>query len=316
MRVLVTGGTGYLGRAVVRALTAAGHEPVVLAREASRSGLPARTIDADIRDAAAIDRAAEGCDVICHLAALVALWRARREDFDEVNVGGLRNVLEVTARRGLRLIHTSSFLALPPSGRSTPIVANDYQRTKVIAEREADAAAKSGASIVRLYPGVIYGPGVASEGNLVGRLVEDHLAGRLPGIVGANRIWSCAWIEDVAEAHVRAAERAAPGSAYALGGENLPLMRVFEIVEAHTRTARPHRIPSGVATAIGAVEEARARLFHSAPLLTRGAVEIFGHDWPLDSHAAQRDLGYHVRPLAQGMERLLASRTAGKDDAR
>jgi nucleoside-diphosphate-sugar epimerase len=316
MRVLVTGGTGYLGRAVVRAFAAAGHEPVVLARSASRSGLPTPTIDGDVRDLATIDRAAEGCEVICHLAALVAVWRARAEDFDDVNVGGLRNVLQVTARRGLRLIHTSSFLALPPSGQSTPILANDYQRTKVIAEREADMAARSGAALVRLYPGVIYGPGVASEGNLVGRLVDDHLGGRLPGIVGAGRIWSCAWIDDVAEAHVRAAEGAAPGTMYALGGENLPLMRVFEIVEARTGTPRPRRIPSGVALAIGAVEEARARLFHSPPLLTRGTVEIFGHDWPLDSRAAERDLGYRVRPLAEGMERLLASRDGGQHQAR
>lgn len=316
MRVLVTGGTGYLGRAVVKALTTAGHEPVVLSRAASRSDLDARTIDADVRDAAAVDRAAEGCEVICHLAALVALWRERREDFDEINVGGLRNVLEIAARRGLRLVHTSSFLALPPSGHSSAILANDYQRTKVLAERESEAAATRGAAIVRLYPGVIYGPGVASEGNLVGRLVDDHLTGRLPGIVGADHIWSCAWIEDVAEAHVRAAERAAPGTVYALGGENLPQMRVFEIVEALVGTPRPLRIPLGVATAIGVVEEARARLFHAAPLLTRGAVEIFRHDWPLDSSAAERDLGYRIRALSDGMRRLLASRAAGKDDQR
>ena len=316
MRVLVTGGTGYLGRAVVEAFAAAGHEPVVMARSASRSGLPVAAVDGDVRDEAAVNGAAAGCEVICHLAALVALWRARSEDFDDVNVGGLRNVLAVTARQGLRLIYTSSFLALPPQGQSTPILANDYQRTKVLAERESDAAARSGAAVVRLYPGVIYGPGVASEGNLVGRLVDDHLTGRLAGVVGAERIWSCAWNEDVAAAHVRAAERAAPGATYALGGENLPLMRVFEIVEARTGARLPRRIPAGIARALGAVEEARARLFHSAPLVTRGAVEIFGHDWPLNSSAAQRDLGYRVRSLAEGMSLLLESRSRGQDRAR
>lgn len=316
MRVLVTGGTGYLGRALVQALTTAGHEPVVLARNASRSGLAAATVDADIRDLQAIDRAAEGCEAICHLAALVSIWRARSLDFDEVNVGGLRNVLDVSARRNLRVIHTSSFLALPPSGRTVSLSANDYQRTKMLAERESDEAAKKGVSIVRLYPGVVYGPGIASEGNLVGRLVNDHLSGRLPGIVGADRIWSWAWIEDVADAHVRAVERAAPGTTYALGGENVPQIRVFELVEAQTGRVRPRRIPSGVAFTIGALEEARARLLHSVPLLTRGAVEIFLHDWPLDSSAAVRDLGYRIRPLAEGVERLLASRAAGQDTPR
>ncbi len=316
MRVLVTGGTGYLGRAVVKALIAAAHEPVVLARGARRSGVAARTIDADIRDAAAVESAADGCDAICHLAALVALWRVRSAEFDEINVGGLRNVLAIGARKRLRVIHTSSFLALPPAGWPAPIQANDYQRTKVLAERESAAAAAHGADVVRLYPGVIYGPGIASEGNLIGRLVADHLARRLPGIVGADRIWSCAWVDDVADAHVRAAERAAAGSRYALGGENLPLRRVFDAVQSVTGTAPPREIPSGLATAIGAVEEVRARLFGSAPLVTRGAVQIFKHDWPLDSSAAQRDLGYRVRPLAEGMAALLAGTAGGGRDSR
>ena len=169
---------------------------------------------------------------------------------------------------------------------------------------------------MRLYPGVIYGPGVQSEGNLIGRLVNDHLAGKLPGLVGPERIWSCAWIDDVAAAHVRAAERAAPGSAYALGGENVPQMRVFEIVEAKTGVRRPRRIPYGVATALGAIEEGRVRLFGGAPLVTRATVEIFRHDWPLDSSKAQSELGYRIHPLADGIERLLASRAAERDASR
>jgi len=144
-------------------------------------------------------------------------------------------------------------------------------------------------------------------GNLVGRLVDDHLSGRLPGIVGADRIWSCSWIDDVAAAHVRAAEGAPAGSTYALGGENLPVMRIFDLVRSHTGAPRPRRIPDGVAMAIGAFEEVRARLFHTAPLLTRGAVEIFRHDWPLDSADATRDLGYHVRSLQEGVEALVGA---------
>jgi nucleoside-diphosphate-sugar epimerase len=308
MRALVTGGTGYLGRAVVRAFAAAGHETVVVSRSASKSGVAASTIDGDVRDLNAIDRAAADCDVICHLAALVAIWRPRSADFDDVNVGGLRNVLEVSARRGVKTIYTSSFLALPPRGRTAPLMANDYQRTKVLAEREAAGAVAAGASLVRLYPGVLYGPGVRSEGNLVGRLVDDHLSGRLPGIIGAEGIWSCAWVEDVAHAHVAAAERAAPGTTYSLGGENLPQMQIFEAIEAITGRRKPMRIPVSAANALGAFEELRARIFGASPLVTRGAVEIFTHDWPLDSAAAVRELGYKVRPLVEGIDLLLKSR--------
>jgi farnesol dehydrogenase len=185
--------------------------------------------------------------------------------------------------------------------------ANDYQRTKVLAEQHADAAVRGGANVVRLYPGVIYGPGVLSEGNLVGRLVGDYLRGRLPGIVGGDRIWSFAWVDDVAAAYVSAAERAERGSMYQLGGENVPQRRLFELVTARSGTRMPLPIPASLAKAAGVVEELRARLFNSTPLLTRGAVEIFSHDWPLDSRAAERDLAYRIRPLAAGVDELLAS---------
>ena len=306
MRVLVTGASGYLGQAVVRAFADAGHTVRAYARSASRSVLPAERIDGDIRDEPSLAAAAEGCDVICHLAALVSLWRPRRQEFDEINVGGIETVLAVAKRHNTpRVLYTSSFLALPPRGRDTPISSNDYQRTKVLAERVAAEAAARGDPVVRLYPGVIYGPGVYSEGNLIGRMVRDHLRGRLPGLVGADRPWSYAWIDDVARAHVTAAERAAPGSAYVLGGENAPQARVFEIVRDLRGTRLPLRIPFPMATAIGVLEDARAAVFKRPPLLTRGTVEIFRHDWSLDSTAAIRDLGLRIKPLREGVERLL-----------
>jgi len=308
MRVLVTGGTGYLGRAVVQALAANGHHPVVFARSASKSGLPGSAIDGDVRDVDALGRAADGCDAICHLAALVSLWQPRRADFDDVNVGGLRNVLAAAEGRHVpRIVYTSSFLARAPRGRELPMEANDYQRTKVAADRLATAAAGSGRPLIRLYPGVVYGPGELREGNLVGRLIDDHLKGRLPGLIGADRPWSYAWIEDVAAAHVAAVERAVPGSAYALGGVNVPQMRVFEIVRSIRGTRLPRRIPFPLARLIGAAEDARAAIFRSPPLLTAGTVEIFREDWSLDSSDAASDLGLRVRPLEEGVAALLST---------
>jgi len=306
MHVLVTGGTGYVGRAIVRTLAREGHTPIVFARAASRSGLPGRLVDGDVCDRAAIDRAAEGADAVCHSAALVSIWRPRRADFDEVNVGGFRNVIDVCQARGLpRLLYTSSFLALPPAGHRAPIAANDYQRTKVAGLELARAAAARGLPIVSMVPGVIYGPGAATEGNLVGRLVSDHLEGRLPGVIGGDRQWSFAYVEDVAAAHVAALTRGEPGREYALGGENVPQMRLFEILRRIRGTSLPRRIPFGFATALAYFEEARSTLVGRPPLLTRGAVEIFRHDWPLDSRPSVEDLGYRITPLERGVQTLL-----------
>jgi farnesol dehydrogenase len=306
VRVLVTGGTGYLGRAIVRTLAARGHEPVIFARRATAAGLPGRAIDGDVRDAAALVDAARGCEACCHSAALVSIWRRRREDFDDVNVGGLEHAIAAVRETGItRFVYTSSFLARPPRGRTDPIAANDYQRTKVIADRVARAARERGSPIVRLYPGVIYGPGVDSEGNLIGRLLRDHAAGRLPGLIGPDRIWSFSWIDDVAGAHVAALEHDAPAPEYELGGENAPLVQAFELAAAKGFKAPPRTLPYWLSEALGAAEVARVKMFGGSPLVTRGTVEIFRHDWPVGHAEAARDLAFAVTPLSTGVARTL-----------
>ncbi len=308
MRVVVTGGTGYLGSAIVRALTRAGHAPVVFSRRASAAGLAAAAVDGDVCDAAAVRRALEGADAVCHAAALVSVWQPRRRAFDDVNVAGLRTVLDVCAAlRTRRVIYTSSFLALPPADGVEPIAANDYQRTKARARAVAREAAAGGLPIVSLVPGVIYGPGPATEGNLVGRLIRDHLAGTLPGLIAPDRRWSYAFVDDVADAHVRALTDARAGEEYLLGGENAPQMRVFEIVRERTGRPLPRRIPIAAAWAAALVEEGRARLTGRVPRLTRGVVEIVRHDWSMDSARSVAELSYRVRPLKEGILAVLAA---------
>jgi farnesol dehydrogenase len=310
MKVLVTGGTGYLGRAVVRALAARGHDLVIFGRSATGSGLPGIAIDGDVRDAAALERVATGCEAISHSAALVSIWRRRRQDFDDVNIGGLRHVLNAARTLAIRrIVYTSSFLALTPRDLPAPIAANDYQRTKLAADRVADEAVAGGSPLIRLYPGVVYGPGAITEGNLVGRLIRDHLRGRLPGLVGPEHPWSFAFVDDVAAAHCAALERGTDGARYVLGGENAPQSRVFEIVRQLTGRRAPRRIPFPIADALGAAEELRVALFGGTPLITRGAVEIFRHDWSLDSSEASRSIGYTVTPLDEGIRQTVAELT-------
>lgn len=308
MRILLTGGTGFLGSAIARALERRGHSVVVFARRARATAVAGTPFDGDICDRSAVERAATGCDAIIHSAALVSIWRKRPADFDDVNVGGLRNVIAAAAAaRVARIVYTSSFLALPPQGQQEPLALNDYQRTKVAADRVAGEAADAGAPMVRVYPGVIYGPGPATEGNLLRRLIADHLHRRLPGLIGPENPWSFAYVDDVASAHCVAVERAPAGRRYALGGENAPPLRAFEIVHELTRRRPPLRVPFPIATALGAAEEWRVGMFGGTPLVTRGAVNIFRHDWSLDSSAAIRDLDYTITPLASGVAATIRS---------
>src|SRR5262249_1196060 len=164
-------------------------------------------------------------------------------DFDDVNVGGLQHVIDVAATLGIRrVLYTSSFLALPPAGHSTPIEANDYQRTKVAADQLAEAAVRRSPPLIPLYPPPIYASRKMTEGKLIGHLIDDHLRGRLLGLVGPEHTWSFSYVSDVANAHCTALERGDIGSRYILGGENATQAHMFELVARLTGRRPPRRI--------------------------------------------------------------------------
>jgi farnesol dehydrogenase len=319
VKVLLTGGTGFLGKNVARALASAGHELRVLARSGSNlDGLPGGVEIArgDVTDAAAMRSAAEGCGAVLHMAALVKMWVPDRDAFDAVNVGGLKNALAAAAAAGARLVYTSSFIAVGPAGPAPADESqahpgrgfrNDYERTKAEADAIAREAAGAGADVVILYPGVVYGPGDRTDGNIVVQMVADHLEGRFPGIVGpGDRLWSYAFVDDVAAGHAAALDRAAPGSRYFLAGENVDMNTLFAIVAEVSGTPPPARhIPYGAASALGYALYLWAELTGLPPKLTHEVVGVFREHWAYSSARAERDLGYRPTPLRDGLRRTV-----------
>jgi len=318
VRVLLTGATGFLGKHVARALAGAGHELRLLARERSNlEGLPpGEVVRGDVTDRESLRRAVDGCGAVCHLAALVKTWVPDRSRFDAVNVQGFRQVLETAHAAGARLVYTSSFIAIGPAGPEPADESrlhpgdryrNDYERTKAQADGLARAAAAAGQDIVLLYPGVIYGPGELTEGNIVVKLVLDLAHGRLPAILGpGDRLWSYAFVDDVAEGHRAALERGRAGERYFLAGDNVDMNGFFATLQEASGLRPPRwHLPYAAASLMGRAMLAWAELTGHPPQLTHREVAVFREHWAYSSAKAERELGYRSRPLREGLRQTV-----------
>ena len=320
MNVLVTGVTGYLGGRVATRLAAAGHHVRGFVRETSRwveRPATAEAVVGDVLDAGALGRAAAGCDAVVHCAAMVKAWAKDKTEFDRVNVGGLRHVLEAAKAAKARVFYTSSFIALGPTDgatfdEDTPRAAdqshNDYERTKLAADRVAREAAAGGFPIVRLYPGVVYGPGSITAGSHVVKNLILHARGKVPGLLGAgDRRMSFAYVDDVASGFAAALERAKDGSAYILGGDNKTLADLFAAFQAETGIAPPKlKIPYAIAGLAGRLQRWRAELFGVEPEVTDEVVRIYAHEWAYSSARAETELGYRITSLGEGVAKTVA----------
>ncbi len=321
MAVFVTGGTGFLGKNLVRALASGGERVRILARDPSRArglGPSVDVVEGDLVDSAAVKRGMDGCDRVFHAASLVKEWTRDSAVFDRVNVEAFEQLLTSARAAGVkRVVYTSSFMAIGRTDRNASGVAdesteheeghyhNPYERTKAEALRLADREGKAGLPIVILVPGVIYGPGELTDGNIVVRILKDHLRGKLPGIPGdGTRRWSYSYVDDVVRGHLLAMEKGRAGERYVLGGENVSMNQFFEVFGkvSGTRPLRRH-VPFWLLKVVATLEEGRARLGLGYPKITRGFVEIQKHHWAYDSAKAIRELGYSITPLAEGLRR-------------
>jgi len=315
MKILLTGGTGFLGGRIGEALITVGHDVTALVRPGSPRRPPAgsKIAEGDVADAEAVRRAASGCDAILHAAALVKMWVPDRSRFDAINVGGLRNVLAAGAPR---VVYTSSFIALGPTDGAVADEGwtirsrrphNDYERTKADALRDAREAASKGAPLVTLFPGVVYGPGTLTDGSLVTKMVLDFLQGRLPGVLGpGDRRISYAYVDDVVGGHLLALQRGKPGGEYILAGENRTMMDLLKILSRITGIRPPARhIPYWAAGLLGRLQRMRADLTGKEPEITDEVVRIYRHEWAYDSTRAITELGYSITPLEDGLTRTV-----------
>ena len=324
MKVLVTGGAGFLGQALCAALQAEGHDVSSFQRSHSPAldAMGVRQLRGDLADADAVHAALAGHAAVFHNAAKAGAWGSE-ESYFTANVTGTRNVLAAMRSHGItRLVYTST-PSVTHSGRSPVEGGNEantpyghgfkapYPATKLIAEKDVLAANDAGLATVALRPRLIWGPG---DTQLLPRLVERARAGRLRFIGGGHNRMDTTYIDNAAQAHVDAFKALSPGAACAgkayfiSNGEPREVRRIVnDLLVAAGEPPVDKSLPYGVAYAAGAVLEGAWRALRLAgePPMTRFLAEQLSTPHWYDISAAARDFGYVPRvSTEEGLQRL------------
>ncbi len=316
---LVTGGNGFVGCHVVRALLARGDRVRVLVRAGADlralAALDCERAIGDVRDADSVDRAARGCAEIYHVAADYRLWVLDDAPMYATNVEGTRNVLAAARRAGVGLIvHTSTVgaLGIPKDGpgrENTPVTLDDmvgpYKRSKFLAQQAALAAAREGLRVVIVNPSTPIGA-LDYKPTPTGRVIVDFLNHRMPAYLdtGLNLVD----VEDVARGHLLAGQNGKPGEKYVLGGEDLTLAEFFARLAGLSHMAAPRlRIPYAVAYGFALGAEAVARtVTRRPPRASLTEVRMARKKMFFDSGKARAELGYSPRPIDGALGRAIA----------
>lgn len=322
MKILVTGGSGFLGRAVCERLVHRGDAVASLARHPSPAltGLGVQQYLGDLADSKAVHIACAGVDAVIHTAAKAGVF-GRYEDFRRANVVGTQNVLDACAARGIRyLVHTSSpsvvFGGSDQDGvdESAPYPSHflsPYPKTKAEAERRALAANGSTLRVVALRPHLIWGPG---DPHLVPRVVRMARAGKLRFVGRGDKLVDCVYIDNAADAHLAALDALVAGTAVAgkayfvTNAEPWPLSTMLNaILAAAGLKAETRHVPAAAAWLVGAAMEGLYTLLRRTdePRMTRFVARQLATAHWYDPRAAREDLGYvPAVSMQEGMRRL------------
>lgn len=311
---LITGGSGFVGAAIVRAFVTAGYPVRVLVRSSSPrdnlSGLEVECFEGDARNAADVELAMNGMRYVVHTAADYRLWARDPDEIMRNNLLSTQAMVEAARRSGVeRMVYTSSVATLAPHDDGTPAdetsrltehaAIGAYKRSKVIAEQAVERAIKDGLPAVIVNPTAPVGPRDIRP-TPTGRIIIEAAMGRMPAYVdtGLNLVH----VDDVAAGHLAALERGRIGERYILGGQDVTLAEMLrQIAQMVGKRAPSIRLPRELLFPLAAGAEMVARATGREPFITLDGLRMAKYRMFFSSTKAERELGFRARPYVEGL---------------
>lgn len=312
---LVTGATGLVGHAIVRSLRARGRAVRVLARspDKARRVIPEGTevVQGDVTDLDSVRAAMLDAEVVYHAAGLPEQWLPDVADFERINYGGTRHLIEAALELGVRrFVYTSTIdVFAARQGEEFDETQIDslpkgtaYERSKQAADREVTRALERGLPAVFLHPSAVYGPGPAGSPG-VNDFVKKLGAKKLPAVPpgGMGVVYS----DDVGEAHVRAEERAEIGARFILCERYVTLAELASIAARELGVRPPPTVPYPLARALSVVTEGISRFTRRPPLAPAGQLHFLQWGARPKAARARRVLEIDFTPLPIGIAQLV-----------
>jgi dihydroflavonol-4-reductase len=318
--IFLTGGTGFVGASLARLMLKQGFKVRALARKGSDrqnlNGLDVEIVEGGLLDRDAIASGVKGCRYAFHVAADYRIWIPNPADMYSANVDGTEIVLRSAAKAGVeRIVHCSSVAAVKVPDDHTPVdetseygsldeIVGHYKKSKYLADVLARKLGKEGLPIVTVNPAAPIGP-YDIKPTPTGKMVVDFLNGRIPSYIdtGLNIVH----VEDVAMGHWLAAQKGRVGERYILGGENLTLKQVLDLLAEVSGLPGPKfKTPYAIAYAFGAVDTALAVMRGTIPMAPLDAIKMAKHYMWFSSEKAKRELGFIPRPAKDALKDAVA----------
>jgi dihydroflavonol-4-reductase len=316
MTTLLTGGTGFIGAAVLPSLVKAGHNVRALVRPNSNrrnlSGIDCEIVTGDLEDPASLQTAVRGCETLFHVAADYRLWVPDPEKMNRTNVQGTLDLFRTAASAGVsRIVYTSSVATLRLSNDGSPAdeeshaelgdMIGAYKQSKFLAERAVKRLFEEiRIPLIIVKPTAPFGPGDVKP-TPTGRMVVEAASGRIPAYV--NTGLNVVHVDDVATGHLLAYQHGAVGESYILGGENRTLRWILETIAELTGRPPPRiQLPHWFVTPIAHIVEGITRIRGAGePMITVDGVRMARKPMYFSSEKARSTLGYSPRPAVEAL---------------